>query len=146
MIVNNNQNAKINSINKGEQNTVDKNIDLEKSMLNLVLGCKEHLFERAQREMPQNGKFSKFGTVIDIPKTNNQAVFTINYDYENPRSERVLTLGVRHKNSDRMILNLMFSGTKEEILQKLSSKDDIQEFVSVIQKLSKEVDEYHSAF
>ena len=70
--------------------------------------CKELLFEAAQLRMPENGKFSKFSIEFEIPQTNNQGVLTIDFDANDPKNMRLLTLGVHHKNSDRLISNILF--------------------------------------
>ena len=56
-------------------------------------------------------------------------------------------MGVHHKNSDVLISNYLFKGTKKEVLEyiKTLSGERLNELTEVIKELSEESDKYHSS-
>ena len=107
--------------------------------------CKEILFDASQRRMPENGKFSKFSIGFKVPETDNQGVLIVDFDANNPKDSRILSLGVHHKNSDRLISNILKTGTKQEILEYLNCNDNLAELIKTTNHLSDKTDEYYSS-
>lgn len=137
----NNYKASFSGIEKKENKMFDKN----KAMNILMTSCKEGLYNAAERKVPQNGIFSKISVAFEIPKSNNEGLLYITHSAEDPKTQRVLSVGVHHKNSDRMISNILLKGTKEEILANLSSKENTQELVNIVNHLSDKTDEYYAS-
>ena len=80
-----------------------------------------------------------------MPCTNNLGVLEIGYDSKDPINKRYLSVGVHHKNSDRMEFSLIMTGTKQEILDRLKSKDDVEELAQTVKELSDRTDDYYSS-
>ncbi len=119
--------------------------DKSQKLIFVLEKCKELLCEAAQRRMPENGKFSKFSIEFEVPETDNHGVLTIDFDANNPRDGRILSVGVHHKNSDRLISNILLTGTKKEILDKLASSEDMDELIEIVSHLSDKTDDYYSS-
>ena len=128
----NNYKTSFNGITKKEQDMSEHNED----MTLLMNGCKEFLHKEAERKVPENGIFGKVSVEFVIPDSSNEGLFYINHSAENPKDQRVLSVGVHHKNSDRMVSNIVASGTKKEILEYIKSQENTQELVDLVEKYS----------
>ena len=84
-----------------------------------------------------------FVSILDL--SDNKGLFYITHSAENPKDQRVLSVGVHHKNSDRMTSNILLKGTKEEILAYLKSEENTQTLIDTINHLSDKTDEYYSS-
>ena len=137
----NNYKTSFNGITKKEQDMSEHNED----MTLLMNGCKEFLHKEAERKVPENGIFGKVSVEFVIPDSSNEGLFYINHSAENPKDQRVLSVGVHHKNSDRMTSNILLKGTKEEILSYLKSEENTQTLIDTVEHLSNKTDEYYSS-
>ena len=144
MDVNNNFNNYKTSFN-GVEPKETKMFDKNKAMNVLMTTCKEELFKSSERKVPENGIFGKVSIAFVIPKSNNKGLFYITHSAENPKEQRVLSVGVHHKNSDRMTSNILLQGTKEEILAYLKSEQNTQTIIDTVNHLSDKTDEYYSS-
>lgn len=144
MDVNNNYNnykTSFSGVEKKETKMFDKN----RAMNVLMTSCKEGLYNEAERNVPENGIFGKVSVAFIIPKSNNEGLFYVTHSAENPKDQRVLSVGVHHKNSDRMTSNILLTGTKEEILEYLKSEENTQALIDTVNHLSDKTDEYYSS-
>lgn len=137
----NNYNTSFNGIEKKEQ----KMFDMNEAMTVLMNACKDGLCNAAERKVPENGIFGKVSVAFTIPKSDNKGLLYITHNGENPKTQRVLSVGVHHKNSDRMISNILAEGTKEEILSYLKSGENTQELIDIVNHLSDKTNEYYSS-
>lgn len=137
----NNYNTSFSGIRK------DKPVMLDKAakMNILVPKSKEVLSDIAQREVPENGQFKKVFVSFKVPETQNEALITIEHDSKEPKTQRILSVGVHHQNSDRLVSNFLLKGTKKEILDYLKDDKNNQDIINYINHLSGKVDESYSS-
>ena len=95
-----------------------------------------------EKEVPRNGKFSPVSFSFNINETSNVGRFCTEYSAKNPEIERYLSLGVRHKNSDRLTSVYLTKGTKEEIISYLKDENNRPEIEKILAELSKKTDDY----
>ena len=117
----------------------------EEKMDILVPKCSDLLTKRAEREVPENGKFHRIFVAFEIPETQNETLFSIEPDAKDFKDIRRMSIAVHRKNSDRIISNYMFKGTKEEVLNYLKDEKNYAEFKQTVNSLSNSVDEYYSS-
>ena len=117
----------------------------EERIKNMVIKAKDAIYDYSLRGLPENGKFKDYSIAFSVPCTNNLGVLEIGYDSKDPVNKRYLSVGVHHKNSDRMEFSLIMTGTKQEILDRLKSKDDVEELAQVVKELSDRTDDYYSS-
>ncbi len=142
MNVNNNQfNTTFSGVQKEAQNIMTK----DEIMNILVPKAYNILGQRAEREVPENGKFRRIFVAFDVPDTQNEALISIENDANEPNDMRRLIIGVHRLNSDRITSNYIFKGTKKEILEYLKNPEIKSEFTKTVYSLSKSVDEYYSS-
>jgi len=123
----------------------NKKLTNEEKMNILIPKCMEVLDNIAEREVPENGKFIRVYVNFDIPGTPNEGILAITHDDKNPKDMRVLSLGVHHKNSDRMISNFLKTGTKKEISDLLKDRDNFSRLIEMTNHLSDRTDDYYSS-
>jgi len=141
---NNSVNSKINSKNNNMKNEQKNEND---EMLNFALKmCSQKIAESAERCVPEYNKFSSHSIAFLIPGTSNVAEIIIKQDEKEYKNQRRVLLGVHHKNSDAIVSNYVFKGTKKEVLEYLKSlsSEKFEETIELIKNLSKESDDYHS--
>ena len=144
MEVNNNFNNYKTSFGKVEKKEA-KMFDKNEAMNVLMTSCKEGLFNAAELKVPENGIFGKVSVAFVIPESTNKGLFYITHSAENPKDQRVLSVGVHHKNSDRMTSNILLKGTKAEILEYLKSEENTQTLIDTVNHLSDKTDEYYAS-
>jgi hypothetical protein len=79
-----------------------------------------------------------------VPETNNQALMIVEQNSKEPKTQRNLLIGVRHKNRDRLTSNLLEVGTKQDILEYLKKEDNTQEIIDSVNHLSEKTDDFYS--
>ena len=104
----------------------------------------EFFSDMVEKQVPENGLFRKITLSFEVPDTNNIGVYSIEYDHKNPKVQRYLTLGVHHKNSDRLVSNIILKGTKQEILDYIKSHENQTKTIEMSKELSDKVDEFYS--
>lgn len=127
----------------GEKIKPMSNDDLTFKLINASM---EYLNNAVEREVPENGKFTKVYVSFDIPESSNLGLLYVTHDEEDPKTKRRLILGVRHKNRDRLVSNQLLTGTKEDILKYLSDLNNKAEIKALLCDLSNKSDEYYSDF
>lgn len=133
--------SKYQGLSKGKIAMLSK----EEKMQILIPKGSDLLMQRMEREVPENGKFQKISVSFDIPDTQNKAQFLIEADAKDYKDQRILSIGVHHQNSDRVISNYMFKGTKQEIIDYLKDNSNFPEFTQTVNELSDSVDDYYAS-
>ena len=104
----------------------------------------EFFSDMVEKQVPENGLFRKITLSFEVPDTNNVGVYSIEYDHKNPKVQRYLTLGVHHKNSDRLVSNIVLKGTKQDILDYIKNSENQTKTIEMSRELSDKVDEFYS--
>lgn len=144
MNVNNNYNQYNTSFSgiKKDKNSMLTKDEKIKFLLKKGIGI---LHERAEREVPENGKFTKIFVAFDIPETQNEAIVSIEHDAINTKDLRRVSLGVHRLHSPRLESNYIFKGTKSEVLEFVKNQENIDKLYSSVNNLSSSVDNYYSS-
>lgn len=141
-INNNNNNFNTNfSANKDKP----KVLTYEQKMNILVPKTKEVLAETSEMQVPENGLFRKVFVSFSVPDTHNKAILGIEYDENEPKTQRRLFVGVHHENRDAMVKNYILKGTKAEILEYLKDTSNQQDLINTVNMLSDKADEYYAS-
>ncbi len=144
MDVNNNKNhynTSFSSIPDGKKEIMDK----DEKMEILIPKASNLLANRAEREVPENGKFRKIFVAFDIPDTQNEALISFEHDEIDPKNMRRISIGVHRLGSDRITSNYIIKGTKNELIEYLKKIEFKKEFKDTVNLLSDSVDEYYSS-
>ncbi len=141
MNVNNSNNISFNGIGKGQAKVSEK----ESTTDILISKSREYLAQRAEREVPENGMFTRLFVAFDIPETQNEAIIAIEHDEKEPKTQRRLSIGVHNQYSDRMFSNYVLKGTKQEIIDYLNNKENQESIKTTVSSLSSKVDDYYSS-
>jgi len=142
--INNNNNNFIASFS-GIKRNKPAMLDKTAKMNILVPKSKEVLLGIAERAVPENGQFKKVFVSFRIPESQNEALLTIEHDSKEPKTQRLLSIGVHHQNSDRLISNFLLRGTKKEILTYLKDDKNSKIIIDYVNHLSDKVDESYSS-
>ena len=103
----------------------------------------EILHERAELEVPRNGKVSQISVSYTIPDTQNKAKVAISSDPINPSNLRRVSVSSYRIGSDRMVSTYIFKGTKQEVLNYILTPQCQSQIVEIASKLSDSVDKYY---
>ena len=133
--------SKYQGLSKGKIAMLSK----EEKMQILIPKGTDFLMQRIEKEVPENGKFKKLSVSFDIPDTQNKAQFIVEADGKDFKDQRRVSIGVHHKNSDRVISNYMFKGTKQEVLAYLNNPENFEDFTKTVNELSTAVDDYYAS-
>ena len=121
--------------------TKGKELDTnDNKILKLVSNCVENIQEKAEREVPENGKFTKLLVGFDIPESQNEAFIGIEHDEINPKDTRRVAIHARRQNTDKIFSNYIFKGTKKEILEYFKAPERKEEIYEIVKNLSSKVD------
>lgn len=116
----------------------------EKTMFLLEKGMGV-LHDRAEREVPENGKFTRLFIAFKVPETQNEAIVAIEHDALNPKDSRRVSVGVHRECSPRLESKYIFKGTKKEVLDFVKNEETIDKLFSSVNDLSNSVDDYYSS-
>ena len=136
----NNYNKPFSGTNKDKPVMLDK----EEKMKILTAKTKEVLSQAAEREVPENGRFSRVFVTFSVPESDNKAVFSIIHDDVDYKDKRQLSICVHRQNSDRMFSNFIMKGTKKEIIEFLNDERNNEELKQIVEHLSVKADDYYS--
>ena len=102
----------------------EKPLNDKEKRIYMLKECSKKLSSQAEMEVPENGDFKPTGISYLINGTNNVAILEVSKNTENPKTQRDLNIGVRHKNSDKVYNNFaVYTGTKREIIDFLKDID-----------------------
>ncbi len=135
----NNYANSLGKLNKGDI-VMENNEQVFKKIVNT---SNEMLANLAERLVPENGKFNSVAIDYKLPKSNNMAKVMIECDLEDPKTQRRISVGVHHKDRDRLISNYICKGTKKEVLDYLKAEENKQTFFDTINELSAKTNEYY---
>ena len=141
----NSNNNQINTSFSGISDSKRKIMTKEEKMNILVTKASDLLAKRAEREVPENGKFRRIFVAFDVPDTQNEALISIEQDETQPKDMRRLSVGVHRLGSDRVTSNYIVKGTKKEIIEYLKKSEFKEEFTDTVNSLSHSVDDYYSS-
>lgn len=144
MQINNNDNNFNTNFSKANKDK-PKVLTYEQKMNILVPKTKEVLAETSEMQVPENGLFRKVFVSFAVPDTNNEAIFGIEYDENEPKTQRRLFVGVHHENRDALIKNYILKGTKAQILEYLKDNSNQQDLINTVNTLSARADEYYAS-
>jgi len=99
--------------------------------------CCEHLHGS---RIPEKGIFTPFRIYFDFRGSKNEAFFIIEYQSGALRWLRFMAV---RPGSDMVVSHYMKKGTNQELIEYLSDKSRIKEFVEDFQHLSDSVDDKH---
>ena len=111
-----------------------------KTTKNYIEAAIAGLIEDAERMVPENGQYKPLATYIEVKGKHNTARVAIEHDPLNPKTQRVLNVGVYKNGTDKIYSRYPISGTKKEIMDYLGSKNAPAEIYTHIKELSDKVD------
>lgn len=132
---------------KGIYNVQNKNNDgnIKKDRLkDYVKEALSSLAEDGERSIPENGRFSPRAVYLNVAGTQNNGRIAVEYDPREPKTQRLLNVGVSRKGTDKIISRYPVVGTKAEILNYLKDKKSIDEIHNHIVELSDKVDKQYN--
>ncbi len=129
------------NLNKGNSPMPDRD-EIIKKLTNMAVSYLKDVSERA---VPENGKFTNSFVTIELPESQNIALISIEPSAKEPKTQRILLVGVRNKYSDRIFSNYMFTGTKKEVLDYIDGGKNNSEIIESINTLSKKADDFYSS-
>ncbi len=136
-------NNKCNFVAFGTNKKVEGMQNKPEAINELTNKLRDILSQRAEREVPQNGKFSPVSVSFTVPDTQNKAKVAIEPDFINPKNSRRLSVASYRIGSDRLISSYIFKGTKQEIIDYLHNSESQDRIIKIIKHLSDSVDEYY---
>lgn len=140
MINNTNINFKGSDMSPKEIKPTNQKIDVEK-LSDFNKKALEKIVESAQYQVPENGKCAPYIFHLNDSYAQNRIRYAIEYDPNEPKDQRVFSVGVSKMYSDKMAQEFVFSGTKKEILEYLKSPEVQDEIYETIIRLSNKVEE-----
>lgn len=129
------------NLNKGNSPMPDRD-EIIKKLTNMAVSYLKDVSERA---VPENGKFTNSFVTIELPESQNIALISIEPSAKEPKTQRILLVGVHNKHSDRIFSNYMFTGTKKEVLDYIDGGKNNSEIIESINTLSKKADDFYSS-
>lgn len=128
----------------GVRKETGKMPDKETVLNKIVTKSNEMIASAAEKQVPENGKFTPLTISYNIPDSMNMAKITIECDENEPKTTRRVSVGVHHQNADRLISNYIFKGDKSKVIEYLNNADNSSEFIKTIKELSEKTDNYYN--
>mgnify|MGYP004574361519 CR=1 FL=1 len=91
--------------------------------------------------VPENGDFAPRRFSFDIPDTQNESIYTLEVDKNNPKDQRIFSIGASRKGSDMLVSCVLCNGTKKEIIDFLKDDKNNELFKKVVQETSDAIDD-----
>lgn len=109
--------------------------------MNILIGkVLEMVRENANGKLPQKGKFTKFSTGFYIPDSEYMGFVRIEPGTE--PEKRVANVSVYRQGTDRVVSNLFFFNSTQEILEWLEAKKTVAEVIDTCHQLKARVAEF----
>ena len=132
--------------------TKEVELDPELQIKNLVKNSAEFFAQEGELLVPENGKFKTVTFSCNIPRTNNIFRYAIECDTKEPKDKRILSIGVHHKNSDRLqekaknnfLTFINIETGKVNVIYRLKDKKNYPEMCRALRSLSDKTDEFHN--
>ncbi len=99
----------------------------------------QYLAKGGERMVPENGKYTPYSVFVEVKGTSNIARVAIEHDPLDPKTQRLINIGVYKNGSNKIYSRYPISGTKKEILEYLKSKKSQDEIYNHIIELSDKV-------
>lgn len=87
----------------------------------LIPKAMAYMCEQIQQKMPEVGGFRKFLVFFAYPGTGYEALLWVEHNVSEKGGNGRLAAGMRETNSDRVVQHYIATGTKEELMQWLST-------------------------
>lgn len=100
------------------------------------------LREHIQQKMPETGEFRKFFVCFGYPGTGYEALLWVEHNVSEKGGNGRLAAGMRETNSDRVVQHYIATGTKEELMQWLSTSANGAQLRSSYAQLKNAVDRF----
>lgn len=123
----------------------NKTVSMENALTKMIPQGNEVLIKKAEKEVPENGRFAPVVVTYKLPDSNNKVRVKIEHDEKEYQTQRRLSVGVHHENSDRLSSEYLKKGTKQEIITYLSEENTTKEMADAMIKLSKKTDDYYNS-
>lgn len=143
--VNNNHNIDAAAYRRQIQEEMAKYTDDELIDI-FAVNAAEILSNKAEYDVPENGKFRTSEIIFEIPGTQNQGHYFIEFDVLEPKESRRFSIGASRKGSDRLTSIQLKKGTKKEILSFLRDENNSQQFKDALREVSRSCDDYFSSY
>ena len=101
----------------------------------------DKITESAQLQLAENGKCAPYVFYLNDGDSQNRIRYAIEYDPNEPKEQRVFSVGVSKLYNDKMAQEFVFKGTKKEILEYLKLPKSQEEIYEIILKLSNKIEE-----
>ncbi|MBR3604683.1 MAG: hypothetical protein IKL52_01490 [Candidatus Gastranaerophilales bacterium] len=140
MIRNTNINFKGYNMSSKEIKPINQKIDIEK-LRDFNSRALDKIAEDCEYQISENGKCAPYIFHLNDSYAQNRIRYAIEYDPNNPKDQRVFSIGVSKLYNDKMAQEFVFKGTKREILDYLKSQDSKDEIYETILRLSNKIEE-----
>lgn len=140
MIKNTNINFKGYDMAPKEIKPINQKVDVEK-LKEFNKKALAKIVEDAEYQIPENGKCAPYIFHLNDGRAQNKIRYAIEYDPNEPKEQRIFSIGVSKLYSDKMVQEFVFKGTKKEILEYLKSQTSQDEIYETIVRLSNKAEE-----
>ena len=140
MIKNANINFKGYDMSSREIKPTNQKVDVEK-LKDFNKKALDKIVENCEYQVPENGKYAPYIFYLNDSYAQNRIRYAIEYDPNEPKEQRVFSVGVSKLYNDKMAQEFVFKGTKKEILEYLKSPKSQEEIYEAILKLSNKIEE-----
>jgi len=123
-----------------ETEPTNKKFDVEK-LEDFNKKALDKIVENAEFQLAENGKCAPYIFYLNDSYSQNRIRYAIEYDPNNPKEQRVFSIGVSKQYNDKMAQEFLFRGTKKEILEYLKSPEAQEEIYGTILKLVEKIEE-----
>lgn len=128
------------TVSSKETEPADKKMDIEK-LKDFNQKTLAKIVENAEFQLAENGKCAPYVFYLNDSSSQNRIRYAIEYDPNEPKEQRIFSVGVSKLYNDKMAQVFLFKGTKKEILEYLNSEVAQDEIYETILKLSNKIEE-----
>ncbi len=100
------------------------------------------LSDCVRQKMPETGRFQRILVIFDYPGTGYQALLWVEHNVSEQGGNGRLTAGMREAGCDKVVQHYIAKGTKEDLIQWLSTPDNGEELRSSYAQLKNSVDRF----
>ena len=140
MIKNTNINFKGYDMSSKEIKPINQNIDVER-LKDFNGRALNKIVDDCEYQVAENGKCAPYIFYLNDSHAQNRVRYAVEYDPNEPKEQRILSIGVSKLYNDKMVQEFVFKGTKKEILEYLKSQDSKDEIYQAILRLSNKIEE-----
>ncbi len=143
-----------NNINNNKPITSNNDRNAEKAaptkefiLQSLTQKAMEVMHKSIEEDVPDNAPITKNVMVkFEIPETNNICLISVENSSEDKNTQRDFIIGVRHKQRDKVISNIVLQDkTKKELFEFLEDINNQETIINTINHLSAKTDDYYNS-